>query len=231
MLSDSLNAIDWQQNIKSSLSFETTEADIQQAALRIAVWSKQLEILDSGNPALSFIREMQISIQNSGALIALCLYKASAASSRALVETCLYYTYFRTHPSELSTLINDPKFYVSKKDIIDYHRVHTSHFKINSEALNFTSDLELWYSKISAVIHGQIPGAWNAHTNLNQISFSKKTHKLAIQTLLQGEKLAHYCLLTTVAKEMWAGFAPDAKAHLLKGLTGQAKATIGLDAK
>ena len=227
-LSAILKAIDWRENIKRSLSSGSTEAEIERATRRIAVWSNQLEILDQGNPALSFVREMQSAIQNSGLLISLCLYKASAASSRTLLETCLYYTYFRTHPSELATLVNDPKYYVSKGEIVDYHKIHTPCFKNAQAALSLVGNLESWYSKVSAVVHGQIPGAWNAHAALTEISFSEPTHALALATMLEGEQLVNNWLIATVAKELWAGFAPDAKAYLLKGLSGGLKATIGL---
>lgn len=230
-LSDILKQVDWQKNIQSALSFGSTEADIEAAALRLAVWSKQFEILDEGNAALSFVREMQAAIQNSGLLISLCVYKASAASSRTLLETCLYYTYFRSHPSELATLATDPKYYVSKNEIVEHHKLHTPGFRDAQMALGLVGRLEKWYSKVSAVVHGQIPGAWNAHIELTEMSFSEPTHMLALTTMLEGEQLVNDWLLATVAKELWPGFAPDAKAYLLKGMQGQLKAIIGLDSK
>lgn len=230
-LSAALAAIDWAGNIATSLAHDDTEAKIGAAALRLAVWSNQLEILDAGNPALSFIREMQIAIQNSGVLVSLCLYKPSAASSRTLVETCLYYTFFRNHPAELATLANDPKYYVSKADIVDHHKLHTPWFKTSQAVFGLVGRLETWYSTTSAIVHGQVPGAWNAHSAITNLLFSEEAHKLALLTILDAEQLAHEWLLCTAGRDLWAGFAPDAKSLLLEGISGAAKTGLGLDSK
>ncbi len=88
-LLDELTKVNWSQNITTSLAHDGTGTEIDRAAHRLAVWSKQLETLDAGNPALSFIREMQIAMQSCGVLIGLCIYKQSAAAARTMVETCL----------------------------------------------------------------------------------------------------------------------------------------------
>lgn len=226
-----LHSVDWARNIDTALAHASTLSELERAILRVAVWSKQLEILDQGNPSLSFVREMQIAVQSGAALISLCLYKPSAASSRTFFESCLYYTYFRTHLDELSTLVVDPAYYLAKGEIVDYHKTHTAHFKTSQAALNLLPKLEAWYSQVSAVIHGQIPGAWNTHPGLAETSFSQPAHELALRTLLDGEKIVHELLLSTVARRLWAGFAPEAKTYLLKGLAGQTKTLLGLDSK
>ena len=109
---------------KSSLKDDEATAKIAAANLRLAVWALQLENADAGNPALSFVREMQIGGQHVTALVALSLYKPAAARIRSVFECALYYTYFRTHPSELQTLIRDPEYFVDKQELIDYHKKH-----------------------------------------------------------------------------------------------------------
>ena len=226
-----LTGIDWTANIQTSLGSGTTLADIDSAAYRIAVWSTQLEQADAGNPALCFVREMQHSIQHSGALIGLCLYKPSAASSRTFVESCIYYTYFRTHPEELATLVFDAKYHVGKNEIIEYHKQHTSEFKARQEVIGLVGRLDTWYSRASAVVHGQIPGTWNTHGELAQTAYSKDVHGRALATLLEGVSIVNDLLLCTTAKPLWKGFAPEAKTFLTKGMPAAKRQALSLDTK
>lgn len=226
-----LKAVGWKDNIDAAFTNADDLARLEGALLRIAVWSKQLESADLGNPALCFVREMQVAAQQSAALLGLCVYKASAASSRTLLETCLCYTFFRTHPDELATLIRVQKYYITKSDILDYHRLHTPKFMEHQDVFGLLGNLEQWYSKISAVVHGQIPGAWNAHSGLSEIGFSKETNTLALESFISGEELVHQMLLCTTGGQLWGAFAPDAKAHLVKGLAGEKRALLKLDGK
>ena len=123
-----LKDVNWVANIDAAFKDTNVLAKLENALYRIAVWSMQLERADAGNPALCFIREMQVAAQQGAALVGLCVYKASAAAARTLLETCLYYTYFRTHPEELATLVRVDKYYVGKGDVLDYHRTHTRNF-------------------------------------------------------------------------------------------------------
>jgi hypothetical protein len=159
-----LSSVAWNANIQAAFLDKPSLGKLEASLLRIAVWSKQLEVCDEKNPALCFIREMQVAAQQGAALLGLCIYKASAASARTILETCLYYTYFRTHPQELASLIRVKKYFVSKAELLDYHRLHTPNFMIHQEIFGLLGNLETWYSGVSAVVHGQIPGAWNAHS-------------------------------------------------------------------
>jgi hypothetical protein len=226
-----LRGVDWIANIDAAFKDEKILARLEYALHRIAVWSKQLETADEGNPALCFIREMQVAAQQGVALLGLCVYKAAAASTRTLLETCLYYTYFRTHPEECATLVRDVKYFVTKSEMLEYHRKHTRDFMKYQNLFGLIGNLETWYSNISAVVHGQIPGAWNAHSALQEIGFDPETHSLAAEALLSGEDLAHHVLLCTAGKRLWTSFSPDAKTFLVKGLPGEKRASLGLDAK
>jgi len=226
-----LEAIDWKANISTAFSEPTSLAKIENALMRIAQWAAQLESADQGNPALSFIRETQVAAHQCAALVGLCLYKAAATSARSMVETVLYYTYFRTHPSELATLVRSEKYYISKSDVLDYHKIHTANFVKYQEQFGLLGDLDSWYSRVSAIVHGQIPGAWNDHSDLSDIKFSTETHNLATECFVSGEKLAHHFMLCTCGKQLWASFSPNAKTFLLKGIAGEKKAALGLDAK
>jgi hypothetical protein len=179
-----LKRINWAANIDAAFKDKDSLAKVENALYRVAVWSKQLETADKGNPALCFIREMQVAAQQAAALLGLCLYKGSAAAARTLLETCFYYTYFRTHLEELATLVRDPKYFITKTDILDHHRAHTQHFMDYQNLFGLIGNLETWYSRVSAVVHGQIPGAWNTHSALKDIGFNYETHCLAVETFV-----------------------------------------------
>lgn len=230
-LDNVLAAINWHANIQTSLGSGSTLADIDDAAKRIAIWAGQLEQADAGNPALSFIREMQHSIQHSGALIGLCLYKPSAACSRTLVESCIHYTYFRTHAEELATLVSDAKYHIGKAEIIEYHKLHTFGFKARQDKLGLLGRLDKWYSQTSAIVHGQIPGAWSTSAALSQTAFNEEVQILAVNTLLEGTSIVNDLLLCAVAQRFWTIFAPEAKSYLVKGIPGATRTALMLDSK
>jgi hypothetical protein len=228
-LPEVLKSVEWVSNIDAAFQDAKSLKKIEQILYRNAVWSKQLEIADDSNPALSFVREMQVAAQLGCAQIGLCLYKSVASSARTLVETCLYYTYFRTHPEELATLTRLDKYYVSKSEIIEYHKWHSINFDTYQKVFGLIGNIDSWYSKVSAIVHGQIPGVWNNHASLEEISFCEETHELAVSTLESAERLVHETLLCTAGHYLWASFAPDAKKFLLRGLAGDKREKLDLD--
>lgn len=223
-----VSAVDWNENVRQ-FSLDPTLSDrITEALYKIAVWSKQIETADSGNDAVSFMRETQIQGHYASTLIALSLYKPCASALRAMFESVLYYTYFRSHPAELRTLVDDPEFYISKSYVIEFHRRHAPDFVKKQTRLALLSDLSKWYSDISAIIHGQIPGKWVTHVELKDIAFDEETAEASVSTLQQGADLVHKVLLCTVSIETWYKFSKDSKTELLKGLSGAAKSDLGL---
>ena len=192
-LSAALNAVDWNKNVTNVLADTVSATTIAERNLRIAVWARQFEIADKGNPALCFVREMQIAGQHVAALIALALYKPAASSMRAMFETALYYSYFRTHPSELATLVRDVGFYVEKRTLLEYHKIHTPRFPELQHKLGLVSRLDHWYSQVSAVIHGQIPGAWVEHKTVAEIAPIKKLRMLSWPPLLRARTSCTVC--------------------------------------
>jgi hypothetical protein len=228
-LKAALGAIDWKKNIDAFLADSKASREIAAANLRLAIWSHQLEIADSGNPALSFVREMQIAGQHVALLIALSLYKPAAGSIRATVETALYYTYFRTHPAELQTLVRGIGFYIDKRDVLEFHKQHTIDFSDNQQKLGLLTRLEKWYGHVSSLVHGQVPGAWIEHKSVAEIKPIKVTQDLAVQTFVEAVELVHRFFLCTVGKQLWDAFTPSAKGELLAGLHGNIKKSLHLD--
>ena len=228
-LKDALLSVDWNANVAQFLQDTSAASDIGQGSLKLALWAKQFEICDKGNPALSFVREMQSSGFHVAALISLALYKPAAVAMRTIVETSLYYTYFRTHPCELVTLIRNPKFRMDKAILIEFHNEHTPEFKTLQSKLGLVGDLNDWYYKISAIIHGQIPGCWIEQRSLAEIRHAPSTLKVVIESFSQAVRIVHNMFLCTVGREMWKDFSSPVKGKLLAGLSGEIKTALGLD--
>lgn len=228
-LSKALTSIDWSANV-ASFCKDTVLMDRMAAInLRLAIWSKQFENTDGTNPAICFIREMQVSGHLVATSTALASYKSSAAAMRTIVESALYYTYFRTHLTELATLLRDEKWYLSKQDILDYHMVHTYGFSDLQKKLSLASILNPWYSKISSIIHGQIPGAWLVQKSISDI---KPNSELTENVLLEFEecvRIVDRLFFSTVVKEFWDYFSPSAKKALTHGMTGESKTAFAVD--
>jgi hypothetical protein len=149
---------------------------------------------------------------------------------RAMFESALYYTYFRSHPLELQTLVRDSSYFVDKKQIFLFHNAHTPSFKIKQEAVGLTSSVDRWYSTVSAVIHGQIPGKWVTSVRIDKISFHPTVFVEASEAFEASCTLIHSLFLCTVEARRWTSFTHAAKIELLKGLTPEKKSALGLTA-
>jgi hypothetical protein len=228
-LAAALESVDWKANVNAFL-MDTDFADrVAFCGLRLAQWSKQFENADKGNPALCFVREMQLAGHNVATLAALALYKAAAGSIRTIVESALYYTYFRTHPTELSTLARDAHFFVTKTELLEYHKTHTVGFPTCQQQFGLISTFDQWYSHISAIVHGQIPGVWSDYRSLGDVAYSKKTLGAVVEAFVKGERLVHHLFLCTAGRELWSAFSSQGKAVLIAGLKGSQKTALKLD--
>lgn len=224
-----VTSVDWNANVARFTEDEKAVEGIASANLRLAIWSKQLEEIDHKNPAICFIREMQIAGQNTAAALSLGLYKLAASSMRSAVETALYYSYFRSHPNELATLVRDEKYYIDKQVVVEFHKLHTDRFTEFQGRVDLIGRLNSWYSKTSAVIHGQIPGTWIKHTSLKDIAFNEKILTEAVMTFQEGVEIIHFWLLLTVGRDNWYAFNSSTKQQLIKGMHGDLKTLFGLD--
>lgn len=228
-LASAISSVDWNANTAQLLANGSAVARLKSANMRIAVWAKQLEAVDKTNPALSFVREMQTAGHQIAVLIGLALYKPAAASMRNMVEAALYYTFFRSHPMELATLVRDSSYFMDKQDVIEYLKEHSPRFLELQEKLGLLSRLQDWYGNISGVIHGQLPGAWVDHSSVKEIKHVDKTQQLAILKFEEAEGIIYRLLLCTVGVQFWDDFNTNAKLYLLKGLSGDVKALFKLD--
>lgn len=224
-----ISAVDWQKNVDELLADKTSAETLAAANLKLAIWSRQLEGADAGNPALCFVREMQIAGQHVAVLIALALYKPAAGSIRSVLETALYYSYFRTHFSELETLARGMGYYLEKRHVIEFHKEHSFLFIERERKLGVLSRLEGWYGRVSSLVHGHIPGAWIEHKSVSEIAPIKITQDLAIKLFAEGVDIVHRLFLCTVAQALWDSFSSESKKQLLSGLHGDEKKILKLD--
>lgn len=228
-LEKAMKSVDWNQNVEAFLKNPDLTSKIDKSCLRLAVWARQLENIDSKNTAITFVRAMQLSSHHAVATMGLAIYKASAASIRGVVENALYYTYFRSHPIELASLVRDSQYYISKGEILTFHKLHTPAFSKSQEKLGLLSRIENWYSTISAIVHGQVPGTWVDQKGIADTATNISTLELAVNEFCEGEKIVHELFLLTIANEHWDDFSPSAKKSLLTGMPGDHKSLLKLD--
>jgi hypothetical protein len=57
--------------------------------------------------------------------------------------------------------------------------------------LGLISAIERWYSQMSAIVHGQIPGARVEHSSLDKIAPIKSTQDLVVASFKEGEQILH----------------------------------------
>ncbi len=229
LLKQEILKIDWIQNRDRFLAQASDLNAIDEASTIFAFWAKQIETLEGSNSAIAFLRSAQASNFQAIATCSVGLYPASAAATRGIVEGVLYYSYFRTHHSELATLVRDRSYYVSRADVIEYHKRHTPEFKKCEQSLGLLSRLDNWYGGISAIVHGQIPGKWVSGASLGAITSSQVICSEVCSSIQSALQLAHELLLVTVGREFWERFESDTKVHLTKGLAQNVRGVLGFD--
>jgi hypothetical protein len=148
---------------------------------------------------------------------------------RNILEAALYYSFFRSHPVELETLTRDIKFFVDKGDILDFHRLHTPRFVELQTKVDLVARLDAWYRKVSAILHGQIPGTWQEHMALKDVRHIPITLNAVVETFQEGEEIVHRLFLCTAGRTLWDGFSSGAKRELLRGHSGDMKTLFGLE--
>ena len=225
-----MSAMGWDENAEAFLKDADAMGKIASANLRLATWASELESSDIRNSALPFVREMQISGQEVTILVALSLYKSAAERIKSVFESALYYTYFRTHPSELATLLSDSDYFVSRQEIVDYHKRHSGGFMGAQASLGLVLQMDGWHRKISAIVHGQLPGAWIDPARITKIRPIKERQDALINLFVEGVELINKLLLSTVGLLLWDKISATAKKQLLSGLSGEQKKALGLDA-
>jgi hypothetical protein len=170
---------------------------------------------------------MKASAFQVPACLALGLAKPAAGLMRATVESALYYTYFRSHPQELRTLVTKSSYYLSRAKILEYHKLHTPNFGKLDGGLHLVDKMDKWYGEISAIVHGQIPGVWTSKS-LSKTSALQHEANSPISIFERATEIIQLTFLMTVSNEDWEGINPIARAHLLKDLSRPQLELLGL---
>jgi hypothetical protein len=226
-LSDILSSIDWADSAARFAGERALVDTIEKGCQLVAVWNQELSFYDRYNTANPFLQEMKASLFYVPACLALGLNKPAAASLRTAVESALYYTYFKDHEMELMTLRRNRKYYLTRSKIVDYHNTHTREFQKRQMAVGLVGELNQWYGRISAVVHGQIPGVWTSHS-LSDTSFSKAGVKEFMKEFNVAVKIVNRLFLATISDSAWEGISSQARQLFLKELSVKAKGSLGL---
>ena len=230
-LKSALNSLDGGSRISEFIANEKAVTSVADSCAQIALWANTIRDAEPSNPALAFLYEMQRSSHDVAALLANAFYVPCAAAMRSCCETALYYTYFRTHQVELVTLASNPNYYISKQEILDFHKLHSPKYAKFSRGLGFPTVINEWYSRVSAVVHGQLPGAWGTRLALSDTKHEQKVLNIALKTFAEGTQTIHLLLLLTVGGELWGSFHHEAKRILLKGIPAATRTQLELDGK
>lgn len=225
-INERINSIPWSDICASSrIDSDLFNKDGAAALHKLSNWCKQIENSYKDNDALPFIREAQVSSQDFFCLISLGLYKASASSLRTILESFLYFSYFKDHPVELKTLIRTNSYYITKQDIVSYHNIHTPKYITLARDTGLSSELEKSYAKISAIVHGQLPGAWHASSLLDK-RYSHELTQEAISEFTSIVKIINYLMLIIISDEDWNNTCHQVRDLLLKGISKDVKVKL-----
>lgn len=221
-----LTGIDWNDSVASFAAQHQVVERYQRGCHLLAVWVHELRFQEPTNPATPFLMEMQASAGTAPTCASLGLYKPAAASMRAAVENALYFSFFVNHPVELQTQLRRDDYYESKKTIIEYHKKHSIGFNEKQQAVGLLSELDSWYSEISAIIHGQKPGIWSTR-GISNTAFNSKLDQLSVDAFSRCISIINMLFLIVIEDELWDGFNPRSRGLFLKGYSKQKKQIIG----
>lgn len=228
-LKDALGAVDWNGHVADFSKDAKILERIEACNAYMAHWAIQFEVICKGNPALTFVRDMQSSGHHVAALLALSMYKPAAAAMRGAFESALYFSYFESHPIELATLVRDKDYYLDKKTVVEHHRLHALNFNENQQLLGLLSRLNAWYSDTSAIVHGQLPGVWVPSASLAEVAPDGKTLGLAVRHFEACVDIINRLFLCCFASRYWCFFEKMSKQVILKGYSAEQRKSLGLD--
>jgi len=229
LLKASLSSLDPGARITEFVADASGVTAVASGCERLALWVNTIGSAESDNPSLPFLFEMQRSSHDVAALLASAFYVPAAAAMRSSCETAMYYSFFRSHAVELTTLATDPSYYISKKEILEFHKQHSPAYAKNAREFGFPGILNEWYSRVSAVVHGQLPGAWGRRTSLDKTEHDKKVLAVALRIFTEGVHIIDLFLLLTAGAELWGRFHHESKRVLLKGMPATKRALLGLE--
>ncbi|MFM5427192.1 hypothetical protein ACET8G_09975 [Aeromonas veronii] len=221
-----MKSIDWNNIVSESMADNKQISKLEGELEILHFWLRELINFHSNNRALPFLYEAHSSINDFCCSISLGLYKLSASSIRTVLEAFLNFSYYKDHSVELTTLIKNNSFYLGKKDIIEYHKLHTLLFNERSEQLNTVDLLNKLYKEVSQIIHGQVPGKWCKCSKLNEVFYQNEMLDVTITMFSRLVKIINVFLISSLSDEEWNSLNIRSKSLFLKGFTREKKLNL-----
>lgn len=218
-LTQTMQSIDWNRVCVDATANVVQYENLEKNLVILKQWLNELTSLHKGNAALPFLYEAHVSANDFCAAVSLGLYKLSATSIRTILESFLNFSYYKDHARELDTLVNNDSFYLGKKEIIEYHKVHTPKFNQRANELNTTEKLNSLYKYISRVIHGQIPGKWHTNIEIKMKMHEPQTFSLALDHFQELVSVINLFQISSLLDQEWASLNIRSKKIFLKGFT------------
>lgn len=229
-LAASIKAIDWNAVVRNSTAQTGIFDRVEAQTLLIAHWVRQLTRHYQNNPATPFLYEMQAAAREVGILLALGRTKAAAGSIRVVVENSLYFVYFVDHPIELTSLRLNKSYYMTKAGVMEYLKAHIPNFTVRAAAFELISALNDWYSDISAIVHGQVPGQWSPDMKITSDPPSQDALDVATKAFERGCQIASQLFIVCLAPRCWDDFSTASKKVILRGVSADKRAALQLNA-
>jgi hypothetical protein len=172
---------------------------------------------------LSGIRSEVVNVL---ALVPFYFYRQSLICLRIILDEVLAFSYFESHPKEFKTLLRDPDFYVSKKNIYEFHKIH-SWDNINSEQLSAWSRIESQYRELSRIIHAQTPEYISLTTSFQSFKYSEDKMDSVLQMAKKNDE-AVSIFFASIYRDEFNEFRPEFKKAIIKSWDSQFIKDIGL---
>ncbi|MEZ9432281.1 hypothetical protein AB4224_02850 [Vibrio lentus] len=223
LLKETLLDIDWNEICKDATSNGEAYDKLGKDLELLNRWFSELINIHKDNDALPFIYEAHASANDFCAALSLGLYKLTATSIRTILESLLNFSYYKDHHRELKTLVTNDSFYLGKKEIIEYHKLHTPDFNERASELNTVDNLNKLYKEISRIIHGQIPGQWYTNPELKNKKHEQDTFELAVSYFNELVKIITQFHISSLADSEWSSMNFRSRNLFLKGLDGDKK--------
>ena len=225
-ISSAIKSVNWNGIAESTVAQDEVVAQLEKNLEVLQYWIQELINNNEGNRALPFLYEAHSSMNDFCSSISLGLYKLSASSIRTILEAFLNFSYYKDHPVELTTLINNNSFYLGKSEIIDYHSLHSPGFSQRSSELNTLDFLNTLYKEVSQIIHGQIPGKWNNCSTLNDTKFDDDMLKITTETFARLVKIINLFHISYLSDNEWGNMNIRSRSLFLKGIPRSKKLKI-----
>ena len=197
-----------EQAVKLASSFDKT-----------LCWCVGLSQVFKENPARIHLDGVRSEVVNILALLPFYFYRQSLICLRIILDEVLAFSYFESHPKEFKTLLRDPNFYVSKKNICEFHKVH-SWDNINSKQIDVGSQIELQYRELSRVIHAQTPEYISLTTSFQSFKYSKDKMNSVFQMAKKNDE-AVSIFFALIYQDEFNEFIPEFKNAIIKSWNSQ----------